>query len=85
MTENKRVDVDDLNAELGKRYIERLMDNFELVDVVKESGTSKPLRGVIVDTEENVVGLVYTDETAEIIPFDEFEDNQWGMTGLNYR
>lgn len=84
-TDKKNRSMDEFDAELDKRYVERLRDNFELVDVVKETGSVKTIQSFMVDTDEGVVGLVYTDDTAEIVPFDEFEDNQWGLNGLNYQ
>lgn len=61
------------------RYVEKIKQNFELIDVVKDSGEIYPIADIAVDAESEELGLVYKSGKAEVIPFDEFPDGEIGL------
>ena len=66
------------------REIDKLEANWDLVDTLQETGHLKNLFGVLVDGERERLGLLYTDDTAEIIAFEEFDDGEFSILGLQY-
>lgn len=61
-----------------KRFVESIKEGYELIDMAKYIGQVYSIQGMAVDIESEELALVYKNGDAEVIPFDEFPDGEFG-------
>jgi len=61
------------------RYVQKVKENYDLIDVCKETSEIYPVSQVAVDAESEEIALVYNAGKAEVISFDDFPDGELGV------